>query len=84
MIKASHDLGMERIDLGKGQEPYKSSFMTGALRLAVGSVDLRPATRTVRRFWHHTKRWVRDSPLRGPASVPWQWIRQVRDQMQFR
>jgi CelD/BcsL family acetyltransferase involved in cellulose biosynthesis len=84
IIKAANAMGIERIDLGKGPEPYKQSFMTGAMPLAEGSVDLRATTRTFRRLWHRTHYWVRESPLRGPATVPWRWLRRVRDQLQFR
>jgi CelD/BcsL family acetyltransferase involved in cellulose biosynthesis len=81
---AAASLGCERIDLGAGEEPYKLSFMSGSLAVAIGSVDRRPATRTARRLWHHTKRWVRGSSFRAPASVPWRLIRNLRDQVQFR
>ena len=76
--------GVERIDLGEGDESYKLSFMTGATALAVGSVDTRPAARAARKLWHHTKRWVRESPFRGTATVPWRFIRNMRDKVQFR
>jgi CelD/BcsL family acetyltransferase involved in cellulose biosynthesis len=76
--------GIERIDLGAGQESYKQSFMTGATDVAIGAVDRRPVARAARRLWHHTKRWVRESPLRGPAMAPWRVIRSLRDRAQFR
>jgi CelD/BcsL family acetyltransferase involved in cellulose biosynthesis len=84
LVHAAAGRGIQRIDLGEGDEPYKSSFMTGATALAVGSVDTRPAARAARKLWHHTKRWVRQSPFRGPATVPWRFIRNMRDKVQFR
>jgi CelD/BcsL family acetyltransferase involved in cellulose biosynthesis len=82
-IKMAGSLGITRIDLGKGQELYKRDFMTGAIPLAVGSVDTRTITRGLRRAWHHANHWARESPLRGPASVR-RLIRRVRDHFQFR
>ncbi len=84
LIKAAGSLGIQRIDLGKGSEPYKQSFMTGTSTVWEGSVDTRVTRRTLRRIWHHTRRRVRDSALAGPATKPWGVIRRVRDQIQFR
>ena len=84
IAKAAAPLGIARIDLGKGREAYKKSFMTGAIPLAEGSVDPRAVTRTVRRTWHQAHHWVRDSRLRGPMMAPWRLIRSVRDQLHFR
>jgi CelD/BcsL family acetyltransferase involved in cellulose biosynthesis len=84
LTREAAERGVERIDLGEGDESYKLSFMTGATALAVGSVDTRPAARAARKLWHHTKRWVRQSPFRAPAAVPWRFIRNMRDKVQFR
>jgi CelD/BcsL family acetyltransferase involved in cellulose biosynthesis len=84
LVKAGGSLGLARIDLGKGPEPYKRDFMTGAIALAEGSVDTRTITCGLRRAWHRAHHWARESPLRGPAAVPWRLIRRVRDQFQFR
>lgn len=83
-VRAAGALGIRRIDLGKGREPYKRDFMTGAIALAEGSVDTRAITRSLRHAWHQAHHWARDSPLRGPAIVPWRLIMRLRDQFQFR
>ena len=36
------ELGIRRIDMGKGPEEYKRHLMSGAIDVAEGSVDLRP------------------------------------------
>ena len=36
-------LGIRRIDMGKGPEEYKTHLMSGAIDVAEGSVDFRPA-----------------------------------------
>ena len=38
MARAAERLGLERIDLGKGSEPYKARFATGEVPLLEGSV----------------------------------------------
>jgi CelD/BcsL family acetyltransferase involved in cellulose biosynthesis len=84
MAKAAGSLGIARIDLGKGPEPYKRDFMTGAIPLAEGSVDTRTIRRGLRRAWHQAHHRASESPLRGPVAVPWRLIMRVRDQFQFR
>jgi CelD/BcsL family acetyltransferase involved in cellulose biosynthesis len=65
--RSAQALGIERIDLGKGNERYKQQFMSGATFVAEGSVDLRPMTSSIRRRWRCTRELVRASPLRAPA-----------------
>ena len=61
--------GAWRLDFGKGMDQHKSYFMSAASQVAVGSVDLRPLTRTERREWHRACKLARESPLRRPARV---------------
>ena len=83
VIQASHDLGIERIDLSKGQhERYKQNFKSGAIRLTAGSVDSR-ASRFVRYAWRRVHYRVRQSPLRDVLTVPWRWIQRAVRQAQF-
>jgi CelD/BcsL family acetyltransferase involved in cellulose biosynthesis len=77
VIKSARELGIERIDLGSGNERYKASLKSGVVKLAEGSVDLRVATRAVRRLFHGTERFVRQSTL-GPAlTTPWRLMKYV-------
>lgn len=84
LVRAAGAAGVTRIDLGKGPESYKRSFMTGATPLAEGAVDSRVVTRMMRRAFHRAHHWARESPLRRPAMVPWRLIMRVRDRIQFR
>lgn len=59
-------LGIERIDLGEGPEPYKQRLKTGDIVLAQGAVDLRMLTGVIRKGCWLTGRLVRRSPLAGP------------------
>lgn len=65
--KSAPELGVHRIDLGKGTEQYKQQFMSGAIQVAEGSVDLRTVSAAIRRGWRCTRELVRASPLRAPA-----------------
>ena len=58
--------------------------MTGAIPLAEGSVDSRPMIRIAQRAWHHAHHKARASRYRQLALAPWQLIKRVRDQFQFR
>lgn len=78
LIQSARSRGIDRIDLGRGDERFKDSFATGAMTLAEGSVDSRPATRALRWVWHCSRHWIGRSPLRRPASVPWRLIRRVQ------
>ena len=82
-IQSASTLGIDRIDLGKGDERYKQSFMSGAVPLTEGSVDLRRGTRTLRHLWYCTRQWVRGSSLRRPLTGPWRWIKRELYRAQF-
>lgn len=58
---AANDL--RRIELGKGDTHFKTSLASGAEDVSDGSVDLRCLSRSVRRRWWLTKRWIKESPL---------------------
>lgn len=83
IIQAAQGLGIERIDLSKGHhEPYKRSFMSGAIPLASGSVDPR-ASRLIRYAAQRAHFRVRESPLRNVAAIPWRWIQRAVRELQF-
>lgn len=84
LVRAAGPMGVERIDLGKGLESYKRSFMNGAIPLAEGSIDSRPMIRAAQQAWHRAKRKARESRYRQLALGPWRLFARVRDQIQFR
>ena len=83
-IRAAAARGIRRIDYGKGMTDQKEYFMSSASQVAVGSIDLRPLTRTVRRQWRRVYQWARESPLRRPARVPAKILYRVREWFAFR
>ena len=59
--------GIERIDLGKGEERYKLSFMTGSQTVYEGSVDCNAFLHTVRVNYASTRQWLLSTPV-GPVA----------------
>lgn len=84
MIESAPGRGIDRIDLGRGNERFKASFATGAIPVAEGSVDSRPAVRAMRWVFHRSRHWIVRSPLHKPAAVPWSLMRGVREQASYR
>lgn len=70
LIRALPAIGIRRLDLGKGPESFKRRFMSGAIQVAEGTVDLQPLTTFFRRFWQGSRDWIRGSRLHGPARTP--------------
>ena len=84
MAKTCPELGIRRIDLGKGPERYKRQIASDAIELAEGSVDPRPITGTVRRNCHRAYQWVRHSALRRPLLGPGRFVRRMIESRSFR
>lgn len=66
LAKAMADLGISTLDLGKGDDAYKPSFMTGAVPLIEGAVDVPSAAAFIRRSGIRGRRWIRRSPMMEP------------------
>ena len=76
LARAAAVLGLEHIDLGKGQERYKTSLQSGAVQLAEGSIDFRFVAGSLRHGWLYTRELVRASPLRRPGRAIMRYARQ--------
>jgi CelD/BcsL family acetyltransferase involved in cellulose biosynthesis len=60
------ELGVTVLDLGKGEDPYKASFRTGAVPLIEGVVDVPSAPALLRRTRIRGERWLRHSRMTEP------------------
>lgn len=78
LMYAAEPLGIRRIDLGKGPEPYKRRLMNGARYVMEGCVDLRPGMKHLRGAWRKTRDAVRNSPLYHVARGPARLVKRVR------
>lgn len=72
--------GISRIDLGKGDDRYKTAFASDFTRLSTGAVDHNSLRRLLRTSFSSTKQWVKHSPLRTAAKWPVRWWRRWRTQ----
>jgi CelD/BcsL family acetyltransferase involved in cellulose biosynthesis len=78
LLQACPALHIGRIDLGKGQQRFKTSLMSAAEPVAEGTVDLRRMQASFRRTWLHARDWIRATPLRAPARVPARMLRRFQ------
>jgi CelD/BcsL family acetyltransferase involved in cellulose biosynthesis len=69
--------GVQRIDLGRGEERYKLALASDAIEIAEGCFDRRPFAGAIRKGWSATRDWVRKSPLREPARKSLRWLREI-------
>lgn len=60
-LRNADQIGMRRLDFGKGDERYKLRLMTGAVPMAEGGVDRSAARGLVRRGWYALRDFVRSS-----------------------
>lgn len=81
LIEAAADAGLERIDLGKGDEPYKLRFANGAAELAEGCLDVAGPAAALERELANTRARCRELAAalacsRGEATAlraSWSW-----------
>lgn len=69
MVMAAGDLGVTRIDFGRGSEAYKLRARTGSVPVARGRVECPSLVTTLRKMRRGTMSAVRNSPLAGPAEA---------------
>lgn len=75
--------GIQRIDLGKGDDAYKASFASGAERLGTATCDLWTPRQLAKSWWIKLQSWIRGSRLKSTAQLPKRIIRrwQVQSRM---
>lgn len=76
--EVANSLGITRIDMGKGDEPYKERYASNCIALAEGAVHLRPLGAALSRVWSVTKDRLRSTPLRGPVRRVRRWTLSTR------
>lgn len=78
------ELGIERIDLGRGNEQFKKSLMTGAIQVAEGAAEIWSPVNFVRSCLRNTRHLIRNSSwwpaLRGSTG----WFRRLREWFSFK
>lgn len=84
IAKQCAELGIVRLDLGKGDERYKKSFESGGIELIAGAADSRPLHIAARRAWFRTVAWGRESPLRRQLKLPKRVFERIKAHSEMR
>lgn len=82
--RMAESLGIKRIELGKGEEPYKQSFRSGSVTIGEGCVDLRPWRRRFNNLCSRLTDVARQSPFIEPLRKPVRALRKLRDRHSLR
>jgi CelD/BcsL family acetyltransferase involved in cellulose biosynthesis len=67
IARAAAAAGIRRVDLGKGDDPYKRSFCTHEIPVAEGMVAPSPLMARLQRWHGAGVRFLRTAPLLGPV-----------------
>lgn len=77
IVRTAPSHGINKIDLGKGDSPYKQRFMTGSTVVGEGTATISAPIRWLRGCINHTMAVVRGRPLRWALRRPARWIRDL-------
>lgn len=72
------ELGIQVLDLGKGEEAYKTSFMSGAVQIAEGAVDTESWPAALWRAQHRSRQWLKSTPALAPLRQGLRAYRQLK------
>lgn len=75
ILQNANDAGIQRVDLGRGPERYKSSFANGDWKISEGVVDARPMNRSIRRGLFQLRDFADSSPW---ARLPMRYYRRFK------
>jgi hypothetical protein len=78
--RACKALGVDRIDLGTGNENFKVSMRSFGVPVAEGAVGLGLVATSLSRVWISSRRWVESTRFHGPAR---NWYRKMRKILTF-
>jgi CelD/BcsL family acetyltransferase involved in cellulose biosynthesis len=84
IARDADDAGIRRIDLGKGNEDFKTSLRSAAFDVAAGSVGGGGMIGGARQCWSRTRNWLKSSPLGAPARASARLVRPLREWLSFR
>lgn len=84
ITRSAAELGIKRIDLGRGGERFKLSFGSDAVEVAEGSLEANSLGGNMRRGMRAAKSWIKGSHFAGAARVPARLIRPIREWMAFK
>lgn len=65
-VEQADQLGIRRIELGKGETQFKKMLMSGTDRVLEGTLTANPAIHRWRQGIWHVKRWLQNRPVFAP------------------
>jgi len=84
MAKAASAEGVLQLDMGKDMTFYKESFMTAAVPIAEGAVEVPSLVSAVRKARRDLESWVRRTPFVHVARIPGRWLTRFEHRARFR
>jgi CelD/BcsL family acetyltransferase involved in cellulose biosynthesis/peptidoglycan/xylan/chitin deacetylase (PgdA/CDA1 family) len=83
-LRAAPQLGVTRLDLGKGDAFYKDRLRGSSTLLAEGRAELPSMASTLRAAREATEAWIRRSPILPLARIPGRWIHSLERARRFK
>ncbi|QDT35690.1 GNAT family N-acetyltransferase [Stratiformator vulcanicus] len=80
LAEAAAENGIQRIDLGRGDETYKLKFASGTIPVCDGIVSCSPLRRAGKSAWELARRTAKTPALRPILSGPARMIRRMSEQ----
>jgi CelD/BcsL family acetyltransferase involved in cellulose biosynthesis len=84
ILRAAPALGISRVDLGKGQEDYKSTLQSGAAHVSEGTIDRSLLKTSARSAWWAVRTRLQSSPLRKVLKYPARKVSHLRGWLALR
>jgi CelD/BcsL family acetyltransferase involved in cellulose biosynthesis len=84
LARAAPGLGIERVELGRNNLPYKSWFATASYSQAAGHVAVRASAKVLLASQQSLVRWSRSPWLAGPARMAKKAVHPLRTWLAFR
>lgn len=81
MAREASDLGLRKIDLGKGDERYKTSLSSGGALVGEGSLTCPSLATWLRSSWRGARDWVGRTPLKN--ALPNKLIQPLREWLAY-
>jgi CelD/BcsL family acetyltransferase involved in cellulose biosynthesis len=78
LAEQAEALGIQTIDLGRGDERYKLSLASRCEVVCEGSLVSPSLAIWLRNGWRNARDWVKESPLKNTAALPGRLLKPVR------
>lgn len=83
LAEEAKQLGIRKIDLGRGDERYKWSLASGSVEVAEGSISSPSLATWLRASWRHSRDWMANSPLARRVTLPGKLLKPIREWLAY-